>query len=745
MDLSDLHNKDLSLNASATSDDHRFLFQTTRPDRLLPKLSQDPLKLPKPLNPKKSPLKKPVKSKPKDPRPKPTYDKLIFQTLKRTNNFFQTVLESVYTYRPELANTLEKIYLTYNKLIEAVLESAKSIINNKEKEIEQIKKDHESHVTAQLEQFKKILSDLDQAKAKNQKLESVLKIDGIFKEALEDEVKELREVLQYDQMFTHMFTSNVYKEKLDENETSEKVNKQELTQEASLKVRLDELFTMEQEIEKEHEAVDKELTEMHKNLTQIAIAATMTSRAVQTEFAWVKVEIDPEAINLIPVNPASYYCLIKAAEGSVVQQIKPRANDGVKWSLTPTILKFLTDYPIRKSNPYPYSYFKKLLNEFCLERLSINPEICGYMQPPLPLDEFICLFFLKRNHLKRLSQVKVVEFLCSLKSHTKWQRVVMFGKVSGIACDIHDNTDYMYADYYTQMYFIFCIGVLNTNEFLFEDKEGHTWINSDKEESLTLQAMPWVVKNDLRRIRKDISYMTRIVQDNIGNDVECVDEDQLLAYYIKEYISMRQGKLEKLQKNFAKIDQIQKGSYNFDEFKYLISVLDEMMLPDSLILRAFYYSSIANPTIPDINSNSFSAACVRFGIDNPCAFAQVGWDLIFPLPMVRNMVESKEEKYSGLILKKDKAFIERSTFLKVPSKTNTVNRPEGSNGGVSIEKVTGLLAQHYAIIREIKKVSDYVKNIIQQKEGIEVITVAVERLGNVLNSACEFFTFPIVF
>lgn len=742
MDLSELHNKDLSLNASATSDDHHFIFQSIRQDRLSSKPMTDPLKPPKSSKSKKSPKKPSNKS---DSKPKPIFDNLIFQTLKRTNNFFQTVLESVICYRPELASTLEKIYLTYNKLIEAVLENAHALIKKKDKEIEEIKNDHQEQINAQLNQFKKILDDLNDARNTNKRLESELIMGGIFKEALEDEVKGLREVINYDRLLTHMFTSNADKEKSDENETGEKVNKQELTQEASLKVRLDELYTMEQEIEKEHEAVDKELSEMHKNLTQIAIAATTTSRAVQTELAWVKVEIDPEAINLIPVNPTSYYCLIKAAEGTIVQQIKPRQNDSTKWSLTPTILKFLSGNPSRKSMPYPYAYFKKLLLEICLERLSINPDICGYMQPPLLLDEYICLFFLKKNHLKRVAQGKVVEFLSSLKFHSKWQRASMFGKVSGIACDIHDNADYIFADYYTQMYFIFCIGVLNCNEFQFEGSEGHTWIHSDKEEPITLQAMPWVGKNDSRKIRKDVSYMTRIVQDSNGNDIECVDEDQLLAYYMKEFIAMRTARLEKLQKNFAKIDQTQKGSYNFDEFKYLIPGLEELMLPDSLILRAFYYSSIANSATSDITSTSFSASCVRFGIDNPCAFAQVGWDLIFPLPMVKYMVENKEEKYSGLILKKDKAFTERSTFLRVPSKSTTVAKADSNSGGISIEKVTALLAQHYAIIREIKKVSDYVKNIMQQKEGIEVINVAMERLGSVLNSACEFFTFPIAF
>jgi hypothetical protein len=321
----------------------------------------------------------------------------------------------------------------------------------------------------------------------------------------------------------------------------------------------------------------------------------------------------------------------------------------------------------------------------------------------------------------------------------------MFGKVAGILCDLFDNADYIYADYHTQMYFIFCVGVLNTNESQFEGPEGHTWIHSDKEEALSLQAMPWVGKPDLRKIRKDVSYMTRVVTDPNGNEMECVDEDQLLSYYLKEFISMRQSRLEKLQKSFIKIDQTQKGSYNFDEFKFLITSLEDLQMPDSTILRAFYYSSVTNPSTWDITLNSFSAACIKLGLDNPCPFAQVGWDLIFPLPMVRLMVDGKEEKYSGLVFKKEKALAERTPFLRVPIKNAVIAKPEAGGQGIGLEKVTALLAQHYAIIREIKKVSDHFKMIVQQKDSQEVINAGLDRLNNVLNSACDFFTFPVIF
>jgi hypothetical protein len=129
--------------------------------------------------------------------------------------------------------------------------------------------------------------------------------------------------------------------------------------------------------------------------------------------------LDPGSIVPVPNTSTSYYYLIKDVEGNSLNMTRPKVTDGLKWSLTPTIMRFLANSPSRMALPYPYSHFKKLLMEICIERLSINPEVCGFMQPLLPLDEFLCIYFLKKHQLRRLAEIKLKEFLGSLKYHIK--------------------------------------------------------------------------------------------------------------------------------------------------------------------------------------------------------------------------------------------------------------------------------------------------------------------------------------
>ena len=237
--------------------------------------------------------------------------------------------------------------------------------------------------------------------------------------------------------------------------------------------------------------------------------------------------------------------------------------------------------------------------------------------------------------------------------------------------------------------------------------------------------------------------MTRTVTDLNGNEGEYVDFDQLIAYYIKEYINLRQANIDKLYKAFIKIDQVHQGSFNYEEFKFLLPSEDP--LPESIISRAFYYSLIAGSNSFAINAYSFSAACIRFGIENPCSLVQVGWDLIFPFPSIKFIVDNKDEKYSGIVNKKEKTVLERTNFLKVPEKLTPSAKAENLSNNISLEKISAFLAQHYGVIRELKKFSDQFRQIISQKDDLKMISESLERFYAILNNASEFFTFPIVF
>jgi hypothetical protein len=77
----------------------------------------------------------------------------------------------------------------------------------------------------------------------------------------------------------------------------------------------------------------------------------------------------------------------------------------------------------------------------------LAPEIIGSVRPFLKLDEYVCIYFLKKHQLRRLAELKLVEFLASLKHYSKlWSRAKLFGRCVGITSNVYDNEDFLFQD-----------------------------------------------------------------------------------------------------------------------------------------------------------------------------------------------------------------------------------------------------------------------------------------------------------
>jgi hypothetical protein len=94
---------------------------------------------------------------------------------------------------------------------------------------------------------------------------------------------------------------------------------------------------------------------------------------------------------------------------------------------------------------WPWKHFKEVIADLCQSRINSSPEIIGAVRPYLDLDEYLCLYFLKKHNLRRLAELKLVEFLASLKHYHKlWPRAKLLGRILGITCNVYDNEDYLY-------------------------------------------------------------------------------------------------------------------------------------------------------------------------------------------------------------------------------------------------------------------------------------------------------------
>jgi hypothetical protein len=100
------------------------------------------------------------------------------------------------------------------------------------------------------------------------------------------------------------------------------------------------------------------------------------------------------------------------------------------WVLPPTILVFMENMSKENENGrvLPWEYVKRLIYEIYQERIAFNRElISGMIGNVSSLDEFFVLYFIRKHNIRRLAEVKMLEFVISIKYYSKfWPKAEMF-------------------------------------------------------------------------------------------------------------------------------------------------------------------------------------------------------------------------------------------------------------------------------------------------------------------------------
>ena len=107
-----------------------------------------------------------------------------------------------------------------------------------------------------------------------------------------------------------------------------------------------------------------------------------------------------------------------------------------QWNIPSFIIAFISNSldSEEKGRVVPWTYFKKQMFEIYSDRIASSPEINGAVNSNyLSLEEYLILYFLKKHKLRRLAEVKLIEFISSLKYYTKiWPRAKVFAKLTGM-------------------------------------------------------------------------------------------------------------------------------------------------------------------------------------------------------------------------------------------------------------------------------------------------------------------------
>ena len=139
-----------------------------------------------------------------------------------------------------------------------------------------------------------------------------------------------------------------------------------------------------------------------------------------------------------------------------------------QWNVPAFIVAFISNSldSEEKGRVVPWPFFKKQIFEIYNERIEHSPEINGAINSNyLSLEEFLILYFLKKHKLRRLAEVKLIEFISSLKYYTKiWPRAKVFAKLSGMlqfSEPIETDASGHSCDIFMQEFFYFAYSCLN--------------------------------------------------------------------------------------------------------------------------------------------------------------------------------------------------------------------------------------------------------------------------------------------
>ena len=316
-----------------------------------------------------------------------------------------------------------------------------------------------------------------------------------------------------------------------------------------------------------------------------------------------------------------------------------------QWNIPSFIIAFISNSldSEEKGRVVPWPFFKKTLYEIYNERINFSEEINGAVNSNyLSLEEFLILYFLKKFKLRRLAEVKLIEFVSSLKYYTKiWPRAKVFAKLTGMlqySEPVETDSNAHSCDIYLQEFFYFAYSCFKDFR---ETEDGISLIKYEVEEEMTPKILFWMSENDLKKWYHKIRRHVKRLSEETGknepkqpanmdlNDsikVEYVDIDQVLSGYLDEYLAKKQKNQKQLTKHFVKFFQEQEGIFNTDE---VISVCSNI-IPESnpiskhvsypseiTFMRAFLFSLTSQKNSFDISNKTFLKGCSRFGIDSP--------------------------------------------------------------------------------------------------------------------------------
>lgn len=354
-------------------------------------------------------------------------------------------------------------------------------------------------------------------------------------------------------------------------------------------------------------------------------------------------EVDRSAINIegtLERNPDKQHIItqLQIKEREVPPEVyNPKKNVDKPWTLPPTILVFLENMSKENENGrvLPWEYVKRLMNELYQERLAFNRElISGMVGNVSSFDEFFVLFFVRKHNIRRLAELKMLEFVISLKYYAKfWPKAEMFAYMLDImrfqpSFELNETSAYRF-DLYAQNFFLAVYARLADGEVI-EWEDGATYTSFQRIKVLVRRLLYFT--DDLTRSRL-YAKLEKTVR--LRDKKEYADYDFAFQLFMDEYFAGRRRNLSAISKAFSKLSENVQGYFSLKEVTAVFKEFDSMYAQGTgfqmkypaesavQLAKLYLYSITSAKNNFEINGKEFLVACQRFGFDCPFPFLHV--------------------------------------------------------------------------------------------------------------------------
>eukprot|EP00743_Colponemidia_sp_Colp-15_P007741 GILK01008383.1.p1 GENE.GILK01008383.1~~GILK01008383.1.p1 ORF type:complete len:832 (+),score=193.90 GILK01008383.1:1029-3524(+) len=737
--------------------------------------------------------------------------KAMSRILDDTNNVdvcFTEVISQISCYRPEMAGLLTKIRATYSKLFYRSVRCVSDIILKKDEHLEQQIESYRQKLQ-QVELEKETLQDrirkLDRVILAK---ESELHAGQYTEQALMAEAQNLRDILYGDLQDIEQIDKELLAELPDKFKfLRDNVNVNSIKQLTSqdeptpgLENRLESLEDVMSRVEKEQRDRQRLLEAMSDLVGTMVKDAKVdaSSQVEEAELRWEAASVlTPSAtttsvtakrqpltasVNSNPTRRKSFFGDTETGSGlDSVSPMKKMSEEEEKqrrkakwvWEVPAVVLSFLSNavQTHQMGRVLPWQYFKTFLQDVIEARRVEDYNNLQHDLGPPPLPEFLVMFFIKRFTLRRVAEIKMLEFVTSLKYYSKlWARAALFAKLCGFISEGRDSLNEFAVKYY-----LAAMNYLHQqNSVKVPDSEdGKSWVPLPLAQQLYKAMLPWVSRNEnhMKEFNKKLKDFCSIDKAPEGYvDVHATrttlfikcDVDEVLGLIMEEFTREYRRREKRLTQGFLRADVNQDGVFSFDEFTYLLEMCDPDAKRSPLENSRIFLTSLSMGTNGfNISCNEFLDAAKLFGIVAPVPprFGQSiptlklatsgpvdesGMDVLasarssragshagsrasrlHPSSSVMPVVERRDKRASVAVTVGDKS------------------ADQGANVAPAKQKITNFFAQHFKILRDIKDLLTTSRDVLATQESPELMWITFQNLTKTVETAVRGLQKPI--